>query len=305
MKKEHLYIIIAGILSGGIVFSTAFLAKMGLSLYQISVFGFIFSCIFLAPYVVYKKDFLQNKGELKHFALFGLIGVPLVLTEFAPVVLGVPVALSVLLLYTQPIWNILMSHMYLKEKITKTKVLALVVAMVGIVTLINPFTIGHIGNIWGIAAGLFSGIVFAGWIMFGRISGEKNVKPVTTQFYQAAFALVFLLVAYPFLAMVIRDPKLITLSFNIPWFAWIYLAVFEILFYIIAHIFLFEGQKKVSASTSGMILLLEPVSAAILALIFLGQHITFNIIIGGIFISLANYLVIRGEPRIQEVSASL
>ena len=298
MKKEQLYIVIAGVLSGGIVFSTAFLAGLGLSLYQISIFGFVFTFIFLAPYVIWKRDFLQKSGEFKHFFLFGLIGLPLVLTEFAPVVLGVPVALSVLLLYTQPIWNILISHFWLKERITKHKIIALVAAMAGIAILVNPLTIGRIGSGLGVAVGLLSGLALAGWVIFGRISGQKNIRPATTQFYQAVFVLVLLVIFYPLFAILIKDPKLIALSLNIPWQAWFYLAGFEILFYIIAHIFLFEGEKKVSASATGVILLLEPVSAAILALVFLGQPITPNIYIGALFIFMANYLVIKEEPKL-------
>jgi drug/metabolite transporter (DMT)-like permease len=297
MNSSYLYVVIAGILSGGIVSGGAFLASLGLSLYQIAVFPFIFSLIFLGPFIVYKRDFLQKKGELLHFAVFGLIGLPLVLSEFGPVVLGIPVALSVLLLYTQPIWNVILSRLYLREKITKTKIAALGCAISGLLVMVNPFNIHQVGNPWGIALGLFGGITFAGWIIFGRISGEKDIRPATTQFYQAFFVFIFLLLAYPLILIFVKDPKLVDLSLNIPWTIWVYLAFYELPFFIIAHLFLFEGQKRVSASTSGVILLIEPVAAALIAAVFLKQPITTGIFIGGIFILLANYLVIKEETK--------
>jgi drug/metabolite transporter (DMT)-like permease len=53
------------------------------------------------------------------------------------------------------------------------------------------------------------------------------------------------------------------------------------------------GTKKVPTVDAGIIMLLEPVVGSILAIIFLNQALTLNIIIGGIIILLANYLTIR------------
>jgi drug/metabolite transporter (DMT)-like permease len=50
--------------------------------------------------------------------------------------------------------------------------------------------------------------------------------------------------------------------------------------------------KKVPTIEAGIILLIEPISGALLATIFLGQQITLNIVIGGFLILLANYLVL-------------
>ncbi len=66
------------------------------------------------------------------------------------------------------------------------------------------------------------------------------------------------------------------------------LIAFAIITQIINHFFYLNGVKKVPTVDAGIILLLEPVSAAILSAIFLNQPITFNITSGGALILFVN-----------------
>lgn len=295
MKKSYSYIIIAGVLSGGITSGAAFLVNQGLSLYQLSTFPFFITLILMGPYIILKKDFLFNKEKLYYYATFGLVAALTTLMEFTPIMLGVSVAVTVLLIYTQPIWNVIISKLFLKEEITKSKIVALIISLIGIVVLINPFAEKIIGNVWGIGAGIISGACLAVWVIMGKISANKNYSPSTSQFYQAFFCFLFLLLFYPIITLVIKDPNFMDLSIKLPLHIWVYIALYELFFFIIAHLLLFEGEKTISASTAGIILLLEPLTAAILASIFLGQRITTNILIGGILILGANYLLIKNE----------
>ena len=62
---------------------------------------------------------------------------------------------------------------------------------------------------------------------------------------------------------------------------------------VIPYSLFYKGVEKIEASVAGVILLLEPVSATILAAILFGQPITLNILLGGVLILLSNYLVVR------------
>jgi drug/metabolite transporter (DMT)-like permease len=73
--------------------------------------------------------------------------------------------------------------------------------------------------------------------------------------------------------------------------------IFALLSGIFPHLLLYKGLQKIQASVAGVILLLEPISATILAAIFFNQLITFNIIMGGILILISNYLVIKGDNK--------
>ena len=292
MKKEYLYVVIAGILSGLIIFGGKALADAGLSLYQISILPLLFTALLL-PFILFKKECRIKAKMLKVFVPYGIIGTLTALAEFSPVILGVPVAIVVLLFYAQPLWTVLLSRIFLKEKITRNKIIAMILVIAGVIVLVNPFNITHAGNVIGVIIAILGGVCLSGWVIFGRVSGIKEYHPITTQFGCVLFTLIFLAISYPIISIFIKDPSITAFTFSLPANIWLYLLLFAVFANIAPHLFYFAGVRKVPASDAGIILLLEPVSAAILATVFLSQPITTYILIGGALILLGNYVVIR------------
>ncbi|MBS3143048.1 EamA family transporter [Candidatus Woesearchaeota archaeon] len=70
-----------------------------------------------------------------------------------------------------------------------------------------------------------------------------------------------------------------------------------VIVYVLAQVLFYQGLKIVPSTHAGIILLLEPVSAAILASIFLGEAITLGLIVGGILILIANAIVILQSEK--------
>jgi DME family drug/metabolite transporter len=292
MEREYLFVVIAGILSGLIVFGVQIFANLGLSLYQISVFHAIFMLILL-PFVLFKKECRIKRGMLKFFLIFGFLSSLTNFTEFGPIILGVPVAVVILLLYTQPLWTTILGRILLKEEITRNKILAVLLVLAGITILVNPFTESFTLNIIGISLALMGGVLFSTWVIFGRVSGIKRYHPITTQFGRYVFMLIFLLMSYPIITLFIKDASIINLSVSLPAEIWLYLLLFTVFAITIPHLLYFQGAKRIPASDAGIILLLEPVSASVLAMLFLQQPITLNILFGGALILISNYLVLR------------
>jgi len=220
------------------------------------------------------------------------------LTQFAPVILGVPVSITVLLLYTSPIWTVIFSKFIFKEKITILKIVAIVLVLFGVVFLVDPRTIGGGGNMVGILLALAAGVFLSLWSIFGKICGNEKIHPVKTQFYTVLFTLIFIAILHPIAASLTKDFSLTGFSFNLPVIVWIYLAIFALISSIIPHLAYYHGIKEVPASTAGVILLLEPLSGTLLAALFLAQAITLNIFLGGILILVANYLVIKSDSKL-------
>ena len=223
--------------------------------------------------------------------LYGLITALLSLAEYGGVILGVPVAVAVLLIYTQPLWTVIIGKSFLDEEISLHKIIACFLVLAGVFILINPENINFL-NI-GIIISVIAGILLSIWIILGRVSSVQGSNPVSTQIGMAIFTILFLIIFYPLASLFIKSPEIISLSLNWKLSAWIYVIIFALLVNVLSHILIFSGMKKVASSTAGIILLLEPLSAAILAALFLGQALTWNIAAGGVLILLANYLVIR------------
>jgi drug/metabolite transporter (DMT)-like permease len=102
----------------------------------------------------------------------------------------------------------------------------------------------------------------------------------------------FFLIFYPVLLFFTNEPSVVRFSLDIPLTLWIGLIAFTVFAEIINHLSYYKGVKKVPATDAGIILLLEPVTGALLATAFLNQALNLNIIIGGILILIANYLII-------------
>ena len=291
MEKEYGFVIISGILFGTLVFGGQIFVNLGLSLYELSIFSLIFSFVIL-PLIIFKKECRFKKSMIGLFLIMGLFGGITRLSQFGAIVLGAPVAIVVLLLYTQPLWTVIFSKLFLQEKITKNKVLTIILVLAGVIVLVNPFSITNIGNLSGMIVALIGGISLSGWIVYGRKSGLKKYNYITTTFGYVIFMLLFLIISYPIIYLFTQDPSIIRLSPDLPIIMWCYLFVFMIISELMPYLLFFRGVKKVPASSAGIILLLEPVIASFLAVALLNQPITLNMLLGGSVILISNYLVI-------------
>jgi drug/metabolite transporter (DMT)-like permease len=292
MEREYWYVFLTGVLSGTLVFGAKALSEIGLSMYQIAILVPLFSFMLL-PLVLLKKKYRIRRAMLKWFAISGFVGFLINFPDYGAVILGVPVATAVLLIYTQPLWTVIFGRVFLKESITKMKIISLILVILGTIVLIGPFAITSLAITPGTMLALAGGLILSAWVIVVRSFGKKGYNPVTMQFGYAMFCLAFLLISYPLITIFFSIPSITSFSLDIAPIMWIYLLFFALLSSIIPHILHFKGSRKVPASTAGIILLTEPVSAALLAAAFLLQPITLNILLGGALILLSNYLVVR------------
>ncbi|MBS3143049.1 EamA family transporter [Candidatus Woesearchaeota archaeon] len=187
-KLAYSYIVIMGILSGFVIFSGRFFLDRGLSLLEVGFLPNLVALIVLAPLLFWMP---MKRKLLWWYVLYGVIGCALVLAQFSPLVFGVPVALLVLLLYTQPLWTLLINYFFLKQPITRYDVFACVLVLLGVVFLVNPFniTVSFLGAI----IALSGGILLSFWVLLGSALSKKGSPPVATKFGELFFSLLFLL----------------------------------------------------------------------------------------------------------------
>ena len=290
----YLFVAISGILSGLLVFGGQIFLNMGLSVYEISVLPYLIVAIILSPLVIKNKKY-RPRGMPFIWILYGVTSGATVLAQYTALILGVPVAMVVLLLYTQPLWTLVISKFCLKEHINKKGIFASILVFLGVIVLVNPFGISSIENILGVIVALIGGITLSGWIVLGSFVSKKNNHPISIKFTETTIALIFIIMVLPLLLILVRQPELTNLSFMWPTEIWVYLALYAVFAILINHLSYYIGAKKVPTFSAGVIMLLEPVVAAVLSVIFLSQALTVNLILGGVIILLANYIVIRNK----------
>lgn len=292
MRSGYLFVLMAGILSGTIVFGGKVFSNYGLSAYALAVFPYLIPVVVLLPLVLSKKKYALRAKDLPLWLLYGIVCALLALSQFSAVILGVPVAIVVLLLYSQPIWAVLFTHLFMKEKITARDVLTCVLVLIGVVVLVNPFGV-KIENWTGVFIALLGGMLLAAWIVIGSYASKKKINPVTIKFAESLFQIIFLFALYPLAYFIFRNPQITSFSFPLTLPIIMGIILFGLISQTLNHILLFKGAQKVPTVHVSIILLLEPVVATLLAYIFLKQAITLNVVIGGLVIIAANALVVK------------
>jgi len=292
MRKGYPFLILAGVLFGTIVFGGKILSTFGLSVYELAILPFIVSILVLLPIIILKKEYRIKKDQLPLWLLYGFVEAVSVFCEFTPFILGLPVSILVLLLYTQPLWCILLVTLFLKEKITAKDIVASVIVILGVVILVNPFG-ARVNNVPGILVALVGGIALAGWLVIGSYASKKNINPITIRFAESIFQIGFLIILFPIVHIIFKNPSVTSFSFSYGWKVILAIVIYGLFSQTLSHLFYFKGAKDAPTMHASIIALLEPVVAVLLSAIFLHEIISLNIIIGGLLILAANVLVIK------------
>jgi drug/metabolite transporter (DMT)-like permease len=293
----YLYVAIAGMLAGLIVFGGQVLHNLGLSAVEISLFPYVLSALFLFPFLIKYKLLKINLKLFWLLVFWGLASTGTVIGQFFSLYYGIPVAIVVLLLYSQPLWTTLICRYFFKEKVKKREILACIIVLVGVIILVDPSGLGGSYNLTGLALALFGGLSLSGWIIGGSLLGKRNNNPLNSQFWGLIFGVISLLILIPVFKLSGMPSDIVNLRMNLGSTVWIILILFSLLAVNLCHLFYLNGSRRIPTVHSGIMMLLEPVVGCLLAVIFLNQELTINIIIGGVLILFANYLIVTSPSQ--------
>ena len=292
MKREHLLIVVAAIFYGTVIVGGEFFLSHGFSVFEVAFYPILFMTLTVLPLALIKPRYLIPRERLPFFVGYGLIGAFAEFGQFVGLLFDIPVAVVALVLYTQPVWTLLLGATLLGEKVTARKVASAGLAFAGAaILLFGSWAFGTTNPLLGFAASLCGSVFVSLWVVWGRKSGINEQHFITTTLGWGGFTSLWLVVLWPVLNWLVSDPAVSRLSANFPAGHWAYLLLFAVAGGIIPSFCFFKGLRVVDASVAGIILLLEPVSAALLAAILFGQSLSVTTLAGGALILLSNYLV--------------
>jgi drug/metabolite transporter (DMT)-like permease len=258
----------------GVVVRLSGVAVHILIFYSIAVSVVVQAITIILFYKKYQSDIPELK-RLKSPVILGFFSLLNTFTYFFAFK-HTTIANAVLTHYTAPVIVAFLAAVFLKEIITRRIIFSLILASVGLLIMLNGFSLEK-GQTAGILAGLLSGVAYAIIIIFIRIHA-KNFNPLVLAFFTNASILLFLI---PF----INEFPLKAL--------WSYLVV-GIVHSTIAPILYYKGLQIVTANKAAILGYLEPVSAIIFSMLFLNEIPGINSVIGGMLIILSGYLTLKG-----------
>jgi DME family drug/metabolite transporter len=212
--------------------------------------------------------------DLPFLISLGVLGLALTQYTYYGAIQSMNVGLAILLEYLAPLWIVLFERLWLKQPLAPAKILALLLALLGC-SLVSVQTAGDARvSAYGLFLGIASGVCFA---VYGLMSQKalKSYQEITVLFYSLLFtALFWRLVGSNHWASFQRlDNFKIGLV--------LYVAVLGT----VVPFFLFVfAVKHLGASQVGIASTLEPLVAAVIAWIHLGERLTPLQMVGGFFV---------------------
>lgn len=204
------------------------------------------------------------------------------------------VAIAVTLMYTAPVFVLLISFLLGKEKSTWFKWGCILVVVIGIILLTGAYNTESISaGFLGTAAGIGSGLSY---VLF--IFGFKNASSIGK--IQTALTGAFL--SFNLILFVFMDKKEaagVLTSGDIPWFL-----LLGILGAGISFIFYFNGIRQTAPTTASMAAMIEPVTASLFGVLIIGNYLTVIQLLGMVLIlvTVTLFSVKQATEKVNECS---
>lgn len=182
--KKSIYILIAGVLWGIISIFVTRLKEMGFSSMQIVAIRVLFSAVIMTLFLLI-TDRKSLKIKLRDMPWFVGTGIGSIaffnFCYFEAIEIIGGAAVPALLLYTSPIFVMIMSLIFFHEKFTAKKIAALVITFAGLVLVTGAF-FGNSVPIYAVFLGLGSGFGYALYSIFGKVLLKKYNSSTITVF---------------------------------------------------------------------------------------------------------------------------
>lgn len=275
-------VIIAGICWGLIGLFSNYLSAAGLRPEQITVVRCVLACVVIGAYLlVFKRG--AFKVHIKHLWIFlgtGVLSIAFYNICYFACINMCGLSFAAILLYTAPCFVVVLSAVFFKERLTRQRGFALVIAFVGCLLVVGVGSGQASLSGLGILVGLASGIGYALYSIFARVA-LKHYEAPTVMFYTFLFASLSLL---PF-----SDPiGIASLALNS-------LSVFEVMLALalISTVTPFAcyttGLAHMETGKASIMAFIEPMVSLLLGVMVFGEVVTLQNMIGvaGIVVAVA------------------
>ena len=186
-RKALIYIILAGILWGTSGIFVHYLTPLGFTSFQMTAVRATVSLISIFLYAVI-RDRALLKAKPKDMILFAAIGISLYLTAacyYLSMQLA-SVSTAVVLMYSAPIYVSVFSVIFMKDKLSVSKLVAIALLLIGC-CLVAGIVGGLKLDTVGLLVGAASGISYAAYNILTKISLKRGANAVTVTLYGFLF----------------------------------------------------------------------------------------------------------------------
>jgi drug/metabolite transporter (DMT)-like permease len=210
--------------------------------------------------------------DLGYFLLLGGVSMAMVQGTYFYAISKIHVAAAILLQYMAPILVAFFSVCFWKERLTISKLAALLLAFSGCYLVVGGYNLQLVQmNRLGVMGGLAAAVCFAGYTLLGE-RGMHRYRPWTVLFYALAFSALTWHILYP-------PFHYMAAGFSLTQWAWIlYITVVGTIF---PFGLFFLGINYIRSTRASITATLEPISAGFMAFFLLGEAMELLQVVGG------------------------
>lgn len=289
-----LKLLAASILFGAIGTFSALLRNAGVSSLVQTTFRSVGTSLAMLLYFAFIRR--KPANPMKHAAFFLTYGLFSIVGMFigytSSVALGTPVAVITLLVNLQPVYVLIMAVTLLKEKVDAFKLVPVAISIAGVVILVGGWNSQGGFLLSGVLFAMMNGICYALYLyMTKRLRAESGMEPMDILFWGYLAASMTMPLVLWLMPMVIKDPALVSLGFDLNVSTAVYLASLTLGCTLLPYLLITQSLGKVELSTASLSLVMEPVSAIVISAAVLGEDVRWYHIAGGALILLAVMMV--------------
>ena len=284
MKKVVFCIIMAAT-----IFATMEVAlKIGgvnLDSFQLTAVRFLIGGLILAPAAYFecrKSGYRLNGKDVAWMALLGIVGIAISMVAFQMGVLRCNAATAAPLFCTNPLYAMVIAHIFTSEKMDTRKWIAFALGVVAAIFMIRPWDVQEGNTALGMVIMVFAAVTFAAY----TVMGKRSIKRIGTITQTSVSFIVGALILLVFTAAT-GHPVVVGLAENLAVVLYCGIVVTGI-----GYLFYFLAIRYSDASTGSITFFVKPAIAPVFAVIILHETVYWNTIVGIVLLVIASVITI-------------
>jgi drug/metabolite transporter (DMT)-like permease len=243
-----------------------------------------------------------TRRELGFLAVFGILGLAFVQLFYFVGIRRLDIGIALVIQYLAPVFVALWARFYVHEAVRRRLWLAIALSLLGLSLVVELWGGSSLDGV-GVLACLLTALAYAAYVLMAERSLEGGRDVYSLLAWGFAFAALFWAVLQPWWAFPVEavdgSVSLLGRFDDVELPVWLLLAYVVVLGTVVPFIFLVSALHHVPATRVTIVAMLEPVLAAIVAWIWLGEELAAVQIAGGLIVLVGVVLAqtARGDDR--------
>ena len=266
---------------------------------QVRALGTFF-LLFLFSFIQDRNSLRAERREIPTLIFYGVFGYAMVqLGYFIGISRGVPLSLVLIIEFTAPIWIVLWIKFVRKSVVSKDMWIAIALSLLGLILVAKAWQ-GFVFDLIGTLGALGAALALAVYFLMSQSQGVKRSAQAMIVWGFGVSGLFWSLVLpiwnFP-TAIFTTDINLQGRFSEYSAPGWLLIAYIVVFGTMVPYLFVVGGIRRLSAATSSVIGMLEPVIAGVFAWIWLSQSWSAIQLLGGAIVLIGIYIADRAKTN--------